>query len=153
MSFWNGKRVCVTGGAGFLGAYVVETLRVRERGCGEVFVPRSEDYDLVQLPAVQKLYADSRPDIVIHPSTPPSTRFASGRWLRAGLAARVGGIPLRCPVRSAQGLRASGTDVGANREHPAEFFGTCPELAEGTILWHSLRSQDRPDGTCTPAWP
>jgi GDP-L-fucose synthase len=76
----------------------------RERGCREVFVPRSKDYDLTQLPAVQKLYADSRPDIVIH------------------LAARVGGIPLRFPVRSAQGLRASGTDVGANREHPAEFF-------------------------------
>ncbi len=85
MSFWNGKRILVTGGAGFLGSYVVETLRVRERGCSGVFVPRSKDYDLTQLPAVQKLYADSRPDIAIH------------------LAARVGGI-------------------GANREHPAEFF-------------------------------
>ncbi len=65
-TFWNGKRALVTGGAGFLGSYVVKKLR--ERGCGEVFVPRSKDYDLVQLPAVQKLYADSRPDIVIHPS-------------------------------------------------------------------------------------
>jgi GDP-L-fucose synthase len=63
---WNGKRALVTGGAGFLGSYVVETLRVRERGCREVFVPRSKDYDLTQLPAVQKLYADSRPDIGIH---------------------------------------------------------------------------------------
>ncbi len=75
-------RYLVTGGAGFLGSYVVKKLR--ERGCGEVFVPRSNDYDLVQLPAARKLYADSRPDIVIHPSTSPSTRFASGRWLRTG---------------------------------------------------------------------
>ena len=67
--FWHNKRVCVTGGAGFLGSYVAETLRVRERGCGEVFVPRSKDYDLTQLPAVQRLYGDARPDIVIHPST------------------------------------------------------------------------------------
>ena len=80
--FWRNKRVCVTGGAGFLGSYVVETLRVRERGCGEVFVPRSKDYDLTQLPAVQKLYADSRPDIVIHPSTPLPAPPCGGRGLR-----------------------------------------------------------------------
>ena len=110
MGCWDCKRVCVTGGAGFLGSYVAETLRVRERGCGEVFVPRSKDYDLTQLPAVQKLYADSRPDIVIHPSTPlragsfdsaprsppvgvgdfaPLARDFAGQ----ALAARVGGIP------------------------------------------------------------
>ncbi len=67
-----GKRAVVTGGAGFLGRHVVRMMG--EHGCGDVFVPRSRDYDLVQMQAVQKLYADAKPDIVVH------------------LAARVGGI-------------------------------------------------------------
>ena len=49
---------------GFLGSFVVEQLRAR--GAGTVFVPRSRDYDLVDLGAVRRLYDDHRPDIVIH---------------------------------------------------------------------------------------
>lgn len=64
MSFWSGKRVVVTGGAGFLGSSVVEQLRAR--GCLTVIVPRSKDYDLVQMEAVKRLYRDARPDLVIH---------------------------------------------------------------------------------------
>jgi GDP-L-fucose synthase len=64
MSFWSSKRVLVTGGAGFLGSFVVE--KFRERGAKEIFVPRSKDYDLVQMEAVQRLYRDAQPDIVIH---------------------------------------------------------------------------------------
>jgi GDP-L-fucose synthase len=66
------ERVVVTGGAGFLGSYVVEELR--RRGCREIIVPRSKDYDLVEMEAVRRLYRDARPTLVIH------------------LAARVGGI-------------------------------------------------------------
>ncbi len=66
------KRILVTGGNGFLGSYVVRKLK--KRGCKNIFVPRSKDYDLVQMAAVKKLYKDARPDIVIH------------------LAAKVGGI-------------------------------------------------------------
>jgi GDP-L-fucose synthase len=58
------QSVVVTGGAGFLGAYVVEKLRAR--GAGRVFVPRRAEYDLVQGEAVRRLYADARPDLVIH---------------------------------------------------------------------------------------
>ena len=72
MSFWSSKRITVTGGAGFLGSVVVDKLR--QRGSPEVFVPRSRDYDLVEMEAVKRLYRDARPDIVIH------------------LAAQVGGI-------------------------------------------------------------
>jgi GDP-L-fucose synthase len=69
---WPAQRVLVTGGAGFLGSYVVEGLR--QRGAGAVIVPRSAEYDLVDDRAVARLYADARPTLVLH------------------LAARVGGI-------------------------------------------------------------
>ncbi len=72
ISNWGGERVVVTGGAGFLGGFVVEALRAR--GAGEVFVPRSRDYDLTDMEAVRRLYRDARPTLVLH------------------LAARVGGI-------------------------------------------------------------
>ncbi|MET0626167.1 MAG: GDP-L-fucose synthase [Pyrinomonadaceae bacterium] len=60
----EGKRVCVTGGGGFLGRVVVSSLR--GRGCSEVFVVRKRDYDLVKGADVERLYADARPDVVIH---------------------------------------------------------------------------------------
>jgi GDP-L-fucose synthase len=50
----SGKRVCVTGGAGFLGAAVVEKLR--GRGGAEIFIPRRTDYDLVRQEAVERMY-------------------------------------------------------------------------------------------------
>lgn len=94
-TFWQGKRVCVTGGSGFLGSFVVDRLKARD--AAEIFVPRSGDYDLAQHDAVKQLMSDARPDVVIH------------------LAAKVGGI-------------------GANREHPAEFF--YDNLMMGTQLFH-----------------
>jgi GDP-L-fucose synthase len=64
MNSLQSKRVTVTGGAGFLGKYVVKELE--SKGCGAIFVPRSREYDLVDNQAVKKLYQDARPDIVIH---------------------------------------------------------------------------------------
>jgi GDP-L-fucose synthase len=81
--FFEDKRVVVTGGAGFLGAYVVDGLQ--KRGCRDILVPKIEDYDLVNITDIVRMYEGMKPDIVIH------------------LAAVVGGI-------------------GANREHPGEFF-------------------------------
>ncbi len=63
-SYWQGKRVVVTGGAGFLGTYV--TRRLWERGAEMVFVPRSKDYDLRDRDAVIQMYLDARPHVVIH---------------------------------------------------------------------------------------
>lgn len=58
------QRVLVTGGAGFLGRFIVE--RLRRYSNVEVFVPRSADYDLVKAGDIQRLYTDTRPDLVIH---------------------------------------------------------------------------------------
>jgi GDP-L-fucose synthase len=58
------ERVVVTGGAGFLGSYVVEKLR--GRGVENIFVPRSKDYDLVRAENIRRLYDDQNPDLVIH---------------------------------------------------------------------------------------
>lgn len=70
--FLSSKRIAVTGGAGFLGSFVVEKLRAR--GCRDLFVPRSKQYDLRAEGGVRRFLEDARPDVVIH------------------LAATVGGI-------------------------------------------------------------
>ncbi len=67
-----GKKVLVSGGAGFLGSHVVKKLE--DLGCYQVFIPRRRDYNLVNGEVVRRLLAETRPDLVIH------------------LAARVGGI-------------------------------------------------------------
>jgi GDP-L-fucose synthase len=62
--FWKDKRVCVTGGAGFLGSFVIEQLR--QRGAKDIYVPTVEEYDLVKLADIQRMYDIARPDLVIH---------------------------------------------------------------------------------------
>lgn len=58
------RRICVTGGAGFLGRCVVS--RLRGRGCDKISIVRSKEYDLVRGEDVERLYRDVRPEVVIH---------------------------------------------------------------------------------------
>lgn len=62
--FLKSRRICVTGGAGFLGSYITEKLA--ERGCRNILVPTIEEYDLVGLDDINRMYDDMQPDIVIH---------------------------------------------------------------------------------------
>ena len=100
-NFWQGKRVIVTGGGGFLGSFVIEKLK--QRGATDIFIPRMQQYDLTDRDAIRRLLKDTLAGIdpknmvIIH------------------LAAHVGGI-------------------GANREHPAEFF--YDNLMMGVELMH-----------------
>jgi GDP-L-fucose synthase len=100
--FWQDKRIIVTGGAGFLGSFVIKKLE--ERGANDIFIPHIEDYDLTDRDSIKRLFDDTLGDgsdaknmVIIH------------------LAANVGGI-------------------GANREHPAEFF--YDNLMMGVELMH-----------------
>jgi GDP-L-fucose synthase len=62
--FFKDRRIVVTGGAGFLGGYIIEGLQ--KRGCKNILVPKIEDYNLINLPDVIRMYDDMKPDIVIH---------------------------------------------------------------------------------------
>ncbi len=64
MSFWKKHRVIVTGGAGFLGSFVCQ--RLGEAGVGELFVPRSRQYDLREKEAIERLFREIKPTLVIH---------------------------------------------------------------------------------------
>jgi GDP-L-fucose synthase len=66
------KRIVVTGGAGFLGSHLVR--RLEQMGCREVFVPIYPDYDFTRTDAIERLFAEHRPEVLMH------------------LAAAVGGI-------------------------------------------------------------
>lgn len=68
----NKKRILISGGAGFLGSFVLREFR--RRGCKNLFIPRSKDYDLVEMADVRRLMRDFRPHVIVH------------------LAAKVGGI-------------------------------------------------------------
>ncbi|HEY5505793.1 MAG TPA: GDP-L-fucose synthase [Sedimentisphaerales bacterium] len=62
--FFKDRRIVVTGGAGFLGSYIIDGLQ--KRGCKNILVPKIEDYNLVNAADVIRMYDDMKPDIVIH---------------------------------------------------------------------------------------
>ena len=60
----HNKKIAVTGGAGFLGQFLVTQLQ--NKNCKNLFIPRKKDYDLTQESHVQRFYADAQPQVVFH---------------------------------------------------------------------------------------
>ncbi len=58
------KRICVTGGLGFLGSHLID--RLKARGCENVFIADRDKYDLTKEAEIVRMYEEIRPDIVIH---------------------------------------------------------------------------------------
>jgi GDP-L-fucose synthase len=106
-----GKRIVVTGGAGFLGSHLVE--RLQNAGCERIVVPRKSEYDLTQSDAVRRLFEIHRPEILIH------------------LAAVVGGIGAN---RANPGFFFyENAIMGINLIEAARMYGTEKTVVLGTI--------------------
>ena len=109
--FWQDRCICVTGGAGFLGSFVVEKLQ--RRGAKDIFIPRKNEYDLVQPEAIKQLLSDSQPDIIIH------------------LAAQVGGIGAN--RKHPAEFFYNNLMMGVNLLHEAWKFGVPKFVIAGTV--------------------
>jgi GDP-L-fucose synthase len=110
-NFWSDKRVVVTGGAGFLGSFVTEKLH--QRGATEIFIPKIEDYDFVQLKDIHRMLDEAQPDLIIH------------------LAALAGGIGAN-RARPAEFYYVN-MIMGVQMMHEAWKYGVQKFLALGTI--------------------
>jgi len=110
-TYWQDRKVIVTGGAGFLGSHVVD--RLRELGCTHITVPRSAKADLTDIESIRNLYRQTKPDIVLH------------------LAAVVGGIGANRENPGAYFYR--NLIMGAQLMEEARVQGISKFVAIGTI--------------------
>ena len=109
--FWVGKRVLITGGAGFLGQAVCRL--VNQQKPSLLAVPSSADYDLRAAEDAHRLLADTQPDVAIH------------------LAARVGGIGAN--LQRPADLYLDNLLMGTNVIEQCRLAGTDRLVVVGTI--------------------
>ncbi len=109
--FWRERRVCVTGGAGFLGRNIVRKLE--QRGAKDIFVPLIDEYDLTKAESIERMIDNSKPDVIIH------------------LAAQVGGIGAN-RARPAE-FFYNNLMMGVTLMHRAWQRGVAKFVAIGTI--------------------
>jgi len=81
MSYWSHKQVVVTGGSGFLGSHIVETL---QKAGATVFVPRKKDFDLTVLESCRRCLDQAQPEVVIH-----SAAYYGGIWINQLYPGRI----------------------------------------------------------------
>jgi GDP-L-fucose synthase len=124
--FWKNKRVIVTGGAGFLGSFLTEKLV--QRGVADILVPHIEHYDLTDRDDIRRLLDDARLPLESRP-----------------MHLKPGNLPDFRPVATDPAniliihMAAHDGGIGANREHPAEFF--YDNLMMGVELMHQAWQQ------------
>ena len=61
---FSDRRICITGGKGFLGSHLVN--KFKARGCKNVFPADINEYDLRKLSEIIRMYEEIKPEIVIH---------------------------------------------------------------------------------------
>lgn len=127
MSFWNQKSVVVTGGAGFLGRFIVCNL---ERAGARVFVPRKQNYNFTHLSDCLRCFQEHKPEIVIH-----SAAFYGGIWINQLYPGQIYYENLVMGANVIEAARLVGVEkfvgIGTACSYPGFLQG---ELREGN-LW------------------
>ena len=107
----SNKRICVTGGAGFLGTHLIKNLK--SKGARDIYIPTIEEYDLVKQADIKRMLEVAKPDVIIH------------------LAAHVGGIGAN--MEKPAEFFYDNLMMGVQLIHESWRFGVEKFVAIGTI--------------------